>query len=173
MASDSKLGGILVGAYKTFKEASLERQVVDLEQELIKLKTPQRYAQKQVKGYTSNIISVNSRIQTSVSGYELRVLNARFRFVGNKPDRTVVGKMFFQLYDSSGQKINPVYSYYSETLPSFYRAGVYPTDNVNEIGFEVSFQHSGASGTTDAFRGEFWAITNDNGILIYDGTFDQ
>lgn len=161
-----------MGAYRTFKEASLERQVADLEQELIKLKTPQRYAQKQVKGYISDTVSASSRIKSQQSGYELRVLNARFRFVGNKPDRTVIGRIFFQLYNSNGQKINPVYQYYSETSPAFYLYQIYPTDNVNELGFDLSFQISGSSGSTNAFYGEFWAVTNDNGLLIYDGTFD-
>lgn len=155
-----------MGAYRTFKEASLERQVADLEQELIKLKTPQRYAQKQIKGgYTSDTVSIQSWIQSQQSGYELRVIEATLEFVGNKELRQIIGALVMRLYNSSGQEIFPDFSGMDYTKPAVYEYTRYPSGDVNRFRFDVSLAVSGTQGGTDAFRGDFTVVANDKGIL--------
>lgn len=151
----------------SYQESLLSRKITKLSQDLISLKSPQRYLTGQAKGFVSNTIRVNSRIIRISQGYELRGIRGTFKFTGDKVEKVVIPKLKFQLYNSSGGKI-PVTDSIVTGSVTIYAMSFGQGDKPNETEFAVYFYTSGQTGTTDAFYGDFWCVGNDSGILKYD-----
>lgn len=151
----------------TYQESKLLREIAKCERELVALKSPQRYLMGQVKGFVSNQVRVDSRVLAQRSGYEYRGILGWFKFLGDKPLKQVNSKIKFQLYNSSGSPINVSLSQGSGVTVEALESS--RGDNPNEMWFIAYFDTSGAQGSVDAFYGQFWCVSNDSGILVYEG----
>lgn len=139
-------------------------EVAKLSQELVSLKTAQRYLTGQAKGFVSNTVQVQSRIVSSSQYAEYRAILCNFTFTGDKPDKRVISKLKFQMYNSSGSKINLTENVSDVHLEAYYS---FPGDNPNEVELAVMIAVTGSPGSTDAFYGDFWVVSNDSGILSF------
>lgn len=156
----------------SYRESSILRDVAEMERTLVALKSPQRYGMSQVKGFKSNTVRVVSRILESVSGYELRGIRGYFSFRNDKPGKQVIPTLCFQLYNSRGVAIKyqtPEMATEEVTMMSIQ---VLPGKEGEESLLLAEFEVAGSSGSTDAFSADFWVLSNDSGVLTYEGDLD-
>lgn len=149
---------------RSYATSQLAREITKLSQEMVSLKSPQRYLMGQVKGFVSNTIRVNSRIIATRSGYEYRGILGWAKFITDKPEKRVNAKLKFQLYSSTGIPISLDRQGSGVAIEALQSSA---GDNPNEMWFLIWFDISGAQGSTDAFYGDFWVVANDSGILTY------
>ena len=150
---------------RSLLESQLSREVTRLSQELISLKTPQRYLVGNARGYESNKTTVTSRILNDQGGYQTRAILGVLRFVGDKPNKTVIPILKFQLYNSNGNKISPVADFeLGKVFIQLIESVAGDSPNVTEFSVDMLLLNQG---TADAFYADFWCVGNDSGIIGY------
>lgn len=140
-------------------EQSLEKRLVKLENELIQIKSRQRYGTSDVKAYTSNTLSVNS---TSIGRYYIQEAPEmgdfyvagmdiyHLRFTGMRPDKTVIGVL------NVSQNAPQYAGFFNKT----YRGA-----NPNIIEWVVCWHASNLGSNPPSFRVDFSVVANENGLL--------
>ena len=148
----------------TYQESKLLREVTRLGQELVSLKSPQRYLTGQTKGYESNKVRATSRVAFTQDGYEWREIFVELTVIGDHTNKTLVPTLRIQLYNSSGYPIPYGAGQWNDKV-GLLSAVDWATTSPNEHKFSVLLYIVGSQGTTDAFYGDFWAVANDSSII--------
>lgn len=160
-----------MSTFSSYENQFLDKKIVNLNEELIKLKTPQRYGMKDIQVFESNTVNVSSHTfpmtspggQYSFTGSATNIL--RLRFTGNKPDKTVIGWLNVAITVKSG----PAYDY--GLIPYFKQ---YRGSKPNELEFlTVLYGGNDFLGHSyTVFDGALTVLSNEQGELSIIETYD-
>lgn len=157
---------------RTYADSLLERKIVGLSQELKSLKTSQKYLTGQTMGYESSKVRINSRILQQHGGYTQWAIYCRIKFTGDNLGTAAIAKPRYQLYDKNGNKIYveteeiDAYNPYDKVYTDFKGLCLsgFPGDAPNVYYTELYFYLVTESSGNSNFYGDFWFVSNDNGI---------
>ena len=145
-----------MGKLRSFEELNLERRLNKISEDLIQLKTRQRYGMNQVQSFQSNSVHANCVVfkEDSSSGttiYSSGIDILRLKFIGNKPEKTVVGKLNIQI-NGDGQ------TYVAPTFQKDLRGA---SPNILEWIVYVG----GVGQSNPSWSVDFSVLSNENGLL--------
>lgn len=145
-----------MGKLKSFEELNLERRLNKVSEELIQLKTKQRYGMNQVQSYQSNSVHADCVVfKTDTSSgttvYSSGIDILKLRFTGDKPSKTVVAKLNIQI-NGDGQ------TYVAPTFQKDLRGA---SSNVMEWVVYVG----GVGQVNPSWSVDFSVLSNENGLL--------
>jgi len=142
----------------TYQESKLLREIAKCERELIALKSPQRYSTRQVKGYRSNTLRIDSYICYQSGSTIVKGIEGTLRFRNDTLNKVALPRIVMEFYNSSGTRVFPnsgggLYDY-SKYLR--------PTGNPNEFTCVISCNWQQPP---QDFYVLCWVSSNDTGIL--------
>lgn len=147
----------------SYLESLLTKKVTKLSQELVSLKTHQRYLTGQTKGYESNKLRITSQVAFTQGGYTWREIYVELTARGDHLNKTLIPDLRIQLYNSSGTPIKYGAGMWNDNINLYYSMDWAGASN-NEHHFLVNL-YIVKQGTPDAFYGDFWVVANDSSIL--------
>lgn len=145
-----------MGQYKSYQDTHLANRVHRAQQQLMQIKAIQKYGMNQVQAYQSNSFTYGCVVYSHMSewGYESYGSGTdiyHLRFTGDKPTKTVIGRLKFDL-NSDGHTYNDV-NYIKEIRGA--------TPNITEWWVFVN----GSGETSPSWSVTISAITNEKGKL--------
>lgn len=156
---------------RTYADSLLEREITKLSQELVSLKTAQRYLTGAAIGYKTESLRVNSHFEYSVEDPDgniiyLWTIYVRLRFSGDYIDKTTIPSLQLQAYDYTGKAIEPDITG-SWQIGNLYwgNYGNKSVEKDNEHDFMALLYMPTYYSGSNPFYCDFWCVSNMTGRL--------
>lgn len=152
-----------MGQFRTYNDINLSNRLVRAQQNLTELNAAQKYFMNSVKGFEVARLPRTAFKAASyggtVYGYGIRCF---LTFTGNKENKNVVFFPNFEIFDSNGNKLSPIF----DAQTNFLEVRRYETQNTDKPNtVECFFDLFYASAHRGVIYVDFFGVSNDVGKL--------